>query len=223
MNLPKAWSYSSLTRFETCPYQYHQTKVVNAVIEEETEPQRWGKIVHEALEVRVRDGTPLPEGVAKYEPLAAMFDGKPGVTCEKQYLLDEKLRPVDNKEDAWCIGIIDVERLTKNTAHLYDWKTGKKRPDSNQMQLYSGLVMQHNEAIKVVKNTYVWLLSMEEPTTEKFTRDDLPAIWQNFIPRVNRLEQAYEKDKWPCRPSGLCRGWCPVRHCKYYEPKRNPK
>lgn len=223
MSLPKAWSYSSLTKFETCPYQYHQTKVLKVVKEEDTEAQLWGIRVHTALEHRVRDKVPLVEELQMFEPLAAIFDDKPGVSCEKEYMLDENLEPVTDYADAWCIGIIDVEVLKQASADLYDWKTGKKKADSKQMWFYSGLVMQTHPEVQKVRNKYVWLKTMEDPTSETVKREQLPSIWQEFIPRVRRLEQAYERDKWPCRPSGLCRGWCSVKHCRYYEPKRNTK
>ncbi len=222
MSLPKAWSYSSLTKFETCPYQYHQTKVVKAVVEEETEQQRWGIRVHTALEHRVRDKVPLVDELKQFEPLAAVFDDKV-VSCEVGYMLNADLEPVSEYKDAWCIGYVDLEWLNKSTAYLYDWKTGKKKPDSKQMWFYSGLVMQTRPEIKRVRNKYVWLSTMEDPTEEVVKREDLPSIWQEFLPRVNRLEQAYERDKWPCRPSGLCRGWCAVRHCRHWEPKREKK
>ena len=33
--------------------------------------------------------------------------------------------------------------------------------------------------------------------------------------------QAFKTDTWQPRPSGLCNGWCPVKTCEFWQPKRN--
>ena len=43
---------------------------------------------------------------------------------------------------------------------------------------------------------------------------------QGFIPRIRRMERAYEQDTWPAKPSGLCAGWCPVKTCPHYKDKK---
>jgi hypothetical protein len=43
-----------------------------------------------------------------------------------------------------------------------------------------------------------------------FTREQLPEIWNEFLPRLSRVAAAYEDDKWLPKPSGLCKNWCPV-------------
>ena len=58
-------------------------------------------------------------------------------------------------------------------------------------------------------------------TRTDYLREDAPFIWREFISRSRRLENAYETDKWPKRPSGLCNGWCPAKgHCEHWRPKR---
>ena len=46
-------------------------------------------------------------------------------------------------------------------------------------------------------------------------RADGSGIWQGFVPRVAKLESAYERDKWPAKTSGLCKAWCPVLSCEF--------
>jgi hypothetical protein len=45
----------------------------------------------------------------------------------------------------------------------------------------------------------------------------VPKLWQEFAPRVQRLEEAHQQNKFPKKPSGLCNKWCPVPHklCEY--------
>ena len=63
----KAWSYSMLTAFETCPHQFYRVRVLKDVVEEQGEAALWGDRVHKALENRVRDQEPLPEWAAQWE------------------------------------------------------------------------------------------------------------------------------------------------------------
>jgi hypothetical protein len=106
--------------------------------------------------------------------------------------------------------------LNGNKALLLDWKTGKRKFDSSQLKLFAGLAFAHYPQVEIVFTGFVWL---KEGKIDKdtFTREDVPAIWQEFVPRVRRLERAYEEDKFPPKPSGLCSKWCPVpnRLCKF--------
>lgn len=212
----KAWSYSSLTDFEGCPRRYHLIRDLKVVPFQETEATRHGNEVHKALELRLKDKTPLPDAYADYEPIAAKLD-KPGVFTEQQIALTRNLKPCGwwDKE-AWVRGIIDVGVKAKSTVLLADYKTGKVKPDSSQLDLFAALKMQEDPSVQKAKTMFIWL-KFNKTTTANVHRDDLPTIWEGFIQRVQRLENAYDKDKWVPRPSGLCKQWCPVgkKHCEF--------
>ena len=52
------------------------------------------------------------------------------------------------------------------------------------------------------------------------TRDQIPAIWREFLPALKQYAEAYATDTWQPRQSGLCNGWCPVTDCEFWRPKR---
>jgi dipeptidyl aminopeptidase/acylaminoacyl peptidase len=54
-----AWSFSSLKTFSTCPKKFYHIRVAKDIKEPEGEQAMYGKIVHEAAERYVRDGTPI--------------------------------------------------------------------------------------------------------------------------------------------------------------------
>lgn len=205
------WSYSSLTKFETCPKQFFHTKVAKDVKEPPTVHTDWGTEVHTALELRVRDKIPLPEKMLKWEPHAALFDSAPGsVFTEKQYAFTRNLDSSDWwGEDTWCRGIVDVGVVNGRKAVAMDWKTGKPKPASDQMRLFAAFIMQEHLEVEQVSTAFIWL-AHDKATKEKVTRAMLPSIWEDFIARSLRLEAAYAKDRWVPKPSGLCREWCPV-------------
>ena len=216
----KAWSYSSLNKFETCPYQYYRVKVVKDVIEPQTEATLWGTQVHLALEERVRDKKPLPVWAGQWEPLAAKFD-KFGdkVFCERQIGLTKAFAPTGFMDsDCWYRGIVDLGVLAPKSA-LFDWKTGTMKEDHDQLELFAASFMASEPAVELCRTGYIWLKD-KKIVSKEIHRDDVPAIWNKFLPRVARMEAAFDKDRWLPKPSGLCRGWCPVKDCEFWKTKR---
>ena len=208
-----AWSWTSYSAFQTCPKRYQLTRVTKEVKEPETEVLRWGKAVHAALENRVKDDTPLPEGMGQWEKYARWADSlkdKAQVTTEQQVALDKNLNPVGYwDKSAWVRGVFDLAFVGKKLAGIWDWKTGKIRDGSDQLKLFAGFAFAMYPEIQEVKTGYVWLNHMTM-TGETYTRDQVQGIWDTFHPTVDRIALAYENDDWPTRPSGLCRNWCPV-------------
>lgn len=217
-----AWSYSSLTKFETCPRQYQLTRVTKVVKDAMGKEALWGQKVHSALEHRVKFKTPLPEGMGKWEPICARFDKAKGrVFTEQQMALTKNLTTTGWwDKDAWCRGVIDVGVDSGRKAVLLDYKTGKVKHDMDQLKMFAAVYMSANPAVEQVRTGYVWLVN-NTTTQEEFTRADLPELWQDFTSRSQRLDNAYQTDKWLPRPSGLCNGWCPAKgHCEFWKPPK---
>jgi len=221
-NMP-AWSYSSLTSFETCPRKHYLTKVAKVVTEPQNEAATHGNAVHEAFETSVLKQQPLPEKYSQWQPLAQKLMVVPGKrSAELQLAINKSFQPVKwFDKSAWCRGIVDysVERGTKAIA--LDYKTGKRKPESTQLQLFAALLFHHKPYLDQITTGFVWLPD-KKIDREKFTRDDISGIWQEFAPRVERMKYAFENDKWVPRPSGLCNGWCPVgrANCEFWKEKR---
>ena len=218
-----AWSFSALNQYNTCAYQYYRLKIKKDVKDSMIEAALWGNEVHKHLEHRLRHQTPLPERFKQYEYLARPFDAAKGVVLAEQKLtLNRNLDPTTwFANDAWCRGIVDVTVLNEDSGRAFagDWKTGKRKPDSDQLMLFAGLIFAHYEFIDRADTAFIWL---KEKATDKetYTRDQEKDIWDHFFGKLKRLENSLVKDTWPKKPSGLCKGWCPVRDCSYWEPKK---
>ena len=193
-------------------------RVTKEVVDGQTEATIWGSKVHECLEHRVKDGTPLPEMLAGYEKLVAPIAKHPGEKLvEKQMAINEALQPTGwFADDAWCRGIVDVGVLSGTRGLLLDYKTGKRKPELTQLKLFAGLAFATFPNLETVNTGFVWL---KHGTIDKkeYTRKEVPMIWQEFVPRVQRMQRAYEEDKFPPKPSGLCAKYCPVPNhkCEY--------
>ena len=213
---PKAWSYSALTSFETCPRRHYEIKVAKSVTEPESEQLRWGNQVHKALELRAKDNKPLPTGMDQWEGLMAKLVAAPGWTMtESQFALTKDFKSTHwFSQDVWLRCIVDFGKLNGLSVLALDYKTGKIKHDMDQLKLFAAVLMKVYPEIQKVVTGYVWLKD-KKVTKEIFTRAQEADIWNAFIPRVSRLQQAHETDKWPEKPSGLCRAWCPVTACQF--------
>lgn len=213
-----AWSYSALSAFEQCPLRYKLTRVSKVVTEPETEAIAWGKRVHTALEERIRDSKPLPKLLANYEGIAAKVAATPGeILVEQKVSITASYSPTGfYSKDVWCRGVFDVAVLGASKAVILDWKTGNRKDGLDQLKLFAGLTFATYPKINSVDTGFVWLKS-NAIDRESFTREQQSDIWSSFLPRVHRLNLAFENDRWPAKPSGLCKKWCPVgaNNCEF--------
>lgn len=218
MEIPP-WSFSILSAYETCPAKYYASKVSKKYPDSQNEASIWGNRVHAALDKRLTEKKPLPEGMQQWEPLASMFDSPGGkLLSEFRFSLSKQFRTA-TWTNCWVRGIIDVGVLKEGHAKLYDWKTGKPKPDEGQLKLSAAAVMHSFPYIETVTTGYIWLKDNTLNDTT-YTRDDLPAIWGDFLPRVVKWENSYKTNKWEKRPSGLCKGWCSNLDCTFNEKRR---
>lgn len=205
------WSFTSYSAYLTCPKRFYLTRIAKAILEPETEVLRWGKSVHRALELRVKDDTPLPDGMKqweKYARWAASIGGQ--VATEQQVALDKHLTPVDYwSKDAWCRGVLDLTITGNSVAIVCDYKTGKIRSDSDQLKLFAGFTFATQPQVQTVHTAYIWL-NHDKVTGERYERSQLDNIWNTFRPAIERIERSHASGDWPARPSGLCANWCPV-------------
>lgn len=218
-----AWSYSALTNFETCPYQYYRLKIKKDIVEAPSQAMRDGNRVHKALEDRVAKGRPLPADLKQHEAMCRKFVDSPhDVRCETAIALTADLKQTTYfGKDVWLRAKFDVEvNLSPEWMRIIDYKTGRRKPDSDQLMLFAGVAFAVKPAVQRVDTAFYWLPD-KAIDKETFTRDrDEAFIWREFEPRVIAMEEARKNNTFPCKPSGLCRGWCPVKDCEHWEPKR---
>jgi hypothetical protein len=203
------WSWSSLQSFETCPKRHYLTKISKEIVEPTTPALAEGRATHKALEDGV-NGKPLMSYYAKFKPIVEKVRAAKGAKyAEIKFGVTKAFhRTGFFDKDVWCRGVIDLAVVGNTTGVMLDWKTGKPKIDSDQLKLFSAAGFGMYPFLNKIKAGYVWL-DHNRIDTETYTREDVPIIWQEFIPRVKRMEIAQERNDWPVKPSGLC-GWCPV-------------
>ena len=210
-----AWSFSALEMFKNCPKQFFHVRVAKDAKDEDTSFSSEGRDVHAALYARVCKGSKLPLNLRHLERIATRFVGLPGETSgELKFAMSRQFEPVGYfAPDVYLRVVVDLLNLRDDTALILDWKTGKQKPWSNQLEITAAAVATHLPEVNTFKLAYVWLQT-EKITSKIITRADLPGVWNSVLPEVAKIENAIKTTTFPARPSGLC-AYCPVRSCPH--------
>lgn len=213
-----AHSYSSLKQYENCPKQYYHQRITKEVSSTSNEASSYGERVHKHLEDRIDYKVELPAELRHIEPTVKSLEkaSEIGVLkAEMEFTLTRDLRPTTwFARDAWMRSKLDVFIISGTKAFNFDWKTGARRPDYDQLELFSLQIFEHYPDVEKVKSGFIWTrdLAMD---TETYTRGDVPKLWDKVNSKITRIEQSVNTNNWPARPSGLCR-FCPAQHlCEF--------
>lgn len=214
---PFAWSYSKIKNYAVCPKRHYHVDIAKDYKEDPSDALVWGNMVHDALHRRLALNDPLPERMELYEPWAAAIDAAPGeLSTELKFALTDEFQPTtffDKK--AWYRGICDVLVVNGPVALAVDWKLGKIIEDSVQLGLMSACIFAHYPEVQAIRTEFAWLKD-DATTRVDFTRADMPALWNEVLPRVAVLKEAAETLTYPPKPSGMCKRWCPVTSCPHH-------
>lgn len=215
---PFTWSYSSLQAFETCPWRWKLTKLDKVVSEPQTEATLHGNRVHKILELSIKGTQGLPQSYAYLQPIVSRIRAsKVAVETERKVALRADFRETTYfAKDVWYRGVFDVRVPEPGKTVVLDWKTGKRKTDTDQLRLFAATEFAINPHVEIVETGYVWLQE-RKVDKETFSRKDSPDLWGDFLGRVQRIEHAIKTDSFPKKPSGLCRNYCPVgkARCEY--------
>jgi len=213
-----SWSFTSINDFINCPRAYQLKRVTKELKTVETEAMRFGTAQHLHLENRVKRKTTLPQDLAWLEPMIVKFETMPDgeIFAEDEIALTKGLKFCGWwDKTAWVRGKLDVGVRTSTDAIVLDYKTGKRKFDTDQLMLFAALEFTNRPDMQKVKTGYVWLKD-KKLDTETYHREELPKLWGHFIPTVEKIEKAIQTNTFPCKPSGLC-PWCSATlvHCKH--------
>lgn len=214
---PISWSFTSLEHAKQCLRSYHEIRVLKNFKEKEGEELLWGNRVHAAFAEALTKGTPLPLGMELWEPLIDKFRTVRGTLyVEQQYALTQGYQPCNWRDwdNAWVRAIVDALWIHGPVAKAVDWKTGKRKPKSDQLALIALHIFHHYPEVQEVRTMFMWLKTMEKDE-EKYVRDDIPKLWQLFALDLKKLKYAFDHDEWPATTNGLCRSFCPVLTCSF--------
>lgn len=219
---PLPWSHSSLSDFVNCPKQFYHKRVVKDVVDVQGPAQIWGVNVHKAFEDRQSVKTPLPLDLQMHEPYMQKLERWEGhFFTEQKIALDKRGQPISDffAKDVWYRGVVDYTKLVGSTARIVDYKTGKKKEKWEQLMMNAIHCFISHPEIEVVDARFYWTTDMTE-SRKVWGRNEMDALWGNFLGDLRQYAEAFKSEVWQPRTSGLCHGWCPVKTCSHWKPKR---
>lgn len=215
---PFSWSYSALTDYEGCPARFAAKRFYCTTVEPPTEQTIWGERVHKAFEERIRDGKLFPEDFPTiYESWARVLEKLPGEKFfERKFAVRKNDYPCDFFDADVCgRGIIDLLVIDGDTAVIIDYKTGKKKDDETQLNLFAWFVVnEFDDRVKKIKSRYIWLKG-NSTTGKELGYLDAKMVINQMAPRIEAMERAWNEENFPMCPSGLC-GWCSNDSCIHW-------
>jgi ATP-dependent helicase/DNAse subunit B len=212
------WSHSALKKYEQCPRQYYETTVLKNYPFKDTDATLYGKELHTAAELYIKEGTPLPPQFAFIKDTLDALKAKPGrKLCEHEMGVTKDLKPCKFMDkNVWVRGIADLLIIDDEnlTAKVVDYKSGNnKYPDREQLKLMALMVFAHFPHIRRVSGALLFVVK-DDIAKASFMVGEAEEHWWDYRERVARIEQAHETGVWNPKPTPLC-GWCPVSSCEH--------
>ena len=211
----KAWSWSVLQQYETCPKQTYYSKIEKVQVPKAAALEKGIKI-HAELEEALKDHSlPCPELAMPVEVELERLRMN-GAVPELEAAFDKDWNPCDwfspkcwlrVKIDAIVPPVIDDEHPT---ATLVDWKSGKVKQDhtdyDDQLELYQLIALLIYPTAERAESSLIFLehgvvLEGEHP----MTRDQIPAMKEKWEKRVKPL---LNDNIFAPRPSAFACKWC---------------
>lgn len=214
---PFAWSFSQLTNFEICRKRYGHVNVKRDFKDEDSQASADGKYIHDQMYKRIIKKTNLPPALAYMERTAATFAAAKGEKFgEMKLALNREFEPVGYfDKSVWVRAVIDLLIAEDDVAIIADWKTGKVKEDFTQMGLCAAVLACAMPYINTFKTVLVFT-GHNVALPMGYTRDTLPDVWSDLLPRVAKMEKAYNECEFPASEGPLC-GWCPVNTCIHWK------
>lgn len=219
--IPQPWSHSRLEDFKNCPRAFSEKTVFKTVTETKGEATLWGERVHKHFEEYLTGTAALPPELEMHKPFLDRLLALPGNHfVEEKIALDTSLRPCTFfGKDVWFRGVIDFGVIEGAYARVVDHKSGKHHAKFDQLKLFALWLFEAHPAVEQVRCEYYWTQTMTT-NGRTFDRGQIQSLWEDFLPDLHQYKDAFLTDTWQPRQSGLCRGWCPVTSCEFWQPKR---
>lgn len=209
---PIQFSYSLLSQDENCPEAARHLFVLRDF--KKTYSVQGGIDDHKVLEKRLRYKQPLPKELARAEPLVASLEQYGNVEVEVSLAVKRDMTAV-NFWDGYLRGKYDVVVRGATTAFIGDWKSGKIRESSDQLEIGAILLMMNHPYIQTVTGANIWLQGPKLGTPFTFRRDNIGELWLQWVRRMQTIEKRDPAVEWEKRSGPLC-GYCPVASCQFF-------
>ena len=209
-------SHSGLELFELCPKKFEGQYITKAYPYKEDEKAMWGKDAHKALEKNTLYGQPLDKRFEDLQWIVDKFSKLPGrKLAETRFGIKKDLSPCGFfDEGVYYRGQGDYIADNGKKVFCADYKTGKKKTGGLDLERMALLIFAHFPEAEEVLTAFIWLQN-KSFTPARYTRDDVPAIWERLLENATTVEWAQANGRFPARENFLCKNYCPCVECVF--------
>lgn len=215
----KAWSFSRYTTWRQCPLKL-KLSAIDRINEPPNEAMQRGSEIHLMAERYIKgESDKMPDEIKAFAKTFRRLRRQykrvtSGLAVEESWAFTKDWDQTMWNDWTKCwvrIKLDCAEFEDENTLIVYDWKTGKLRPDKHseyleQLELYALAAFMMYDNIHTVKPRLVYLdeAKMFGDDEHIYTVSDVPALKSAWEKRVKPMMLA---TSFPPQPSALCR-WC---------------
>jgi hypothetical protein len=192
--------------------------ITREVAFEPSEASMFGTRLHSALEMRIRDRISLPQEFRHLEWVGQLLDRyrlQGQVYVERKLAVDRNFRAC--AWDAWSTKYVngkdDCTVILGDRAVTFDWKGGKVKTDTQQLQMLSLMTLAHHPEVQTVDSALVFFQGAAFVPYHVKRDTFMP---DRLFEEFRRYEAAQEKGEYLPTPCGLCREHCPVTRCEFH-------
>lgn len=216
----KTWSFSSLTKYEQCPYSVYLGKVEG--FREPAGPAAdRGTQLHTMLEEYVQGNSDdLPDKMRKHDGMVRYVQrlrelyAEGIVTLEEEWTFDREWNVCEPKTPAvWAVFKCDIVVHESDTSILIiDWKSGRvfgnELKHGTQGMFYAIAALMRHPELEYVEAEFAYIDHGQVHTRSTMTRAELP----HFLPRLTKRALAMTTAQhFPANPSTHNCRWCRMK------------
>jgi len=204
-----SWSISAMNEYERCPKAYGLSRFYCKIPYGQSAAGKYGDDVHKAAEMYIATSkqtitNPAHLAVVKKYADAMLDNPFFEISAEVALTFTKQFTPTSwFLNDAWLRIKIDVvRRKVEEHAAIYDWKTGKHISDNNDQLLLAIACFAHTHpAVEQFDAQYIWLKHGKVSDKVSVVKKDVPGIWAMFLPRVDKMQESWNRHEFPATPN----------------------
>lgn len=215
----RAWSFSRLLDFESCPYRIYLDQVAKSPKpeQEEDNPLVRGERIHKAAENYIKGEGELTKELQKpliveHIELCKGFYDNNLATVEENWAFDEDWGPTGWYDDnTWLRVKIDVScRVDDDFLEVTDWKSGKSQGkevrNMQQAQIYATTAMLRNPQIDFVTPIFAYTDENKIIRLKPIERRQINLYMVRYAARAQKLTSCL---MFKAKPNKINCNYCP--------------
>ncbi len=182
---PTRHSYSSISKYRECPAAYGY-RYLQKMADPPTAAMMRGTRLHKLAENYMNAGfeEAVPYDIKKVG-LKLYQLREQRAAPEVEWLLDRDWQPIQDKEAAMLVAVIDVHHINQDLLKLHDYKSGREYPShSDQLELYCTVGLSVHRDAQRAEGSAIYFDTGHEGAQRSIIRDMLPYYrdrWGGFI------------------------------------------